>query len=117
MNKKEMFRSYMQQQKIKKNGKPIKPSVIDIYIKELGKLSDYMYEAGIIGKRIYSMESYEEICESIKKMRKAGSFEGKNKETQNRLNKALNYYEAFAAYAFKNEENAKEESVVKEKNI
>lgn len=104
MNKKEMFRNYMQKQKIKKSGKPIKPNLIELYIKELSKLSDYMYEAGVIEKRIYSMASYEEICESIKKIRRAEHFEGKNKDSENRLNKALNYYLDFASYAFKKEE-------------
>lgn len=95
MNKKEAFRRWLQGEKVMKSGKPIPEKTIEQYIKSISRLSDTMYENGVIKKRLYSMTEASEVETAIIDIKKSHMYINMNNESGNILHKALNEYVKF----------------------
>lgn len=95
MERKEAFKRWLQNEKSRRSGRPISEQVIKGYARELHRLSDIMYEKGVITKRLYSMNTYEEVKQAIKKIKEDETYEDINRTHKNNVHKALNYYERF----------------------
>lgn len=96
MQRREAFKRWLQNVRIKKTGKPIPINTIECYARSIHKLSDVMYEEGVITKRLYSMKDSDEVKGAIAKIKKQHSYLEMNEKSENTLHKALNYYTAFA---------------------
>lgn len=95
MQRREAFRRWLQSEKIKKTGKPIPEKTIISYTRGVHKLSDVMYETGIISKRLYSMNTPGEVEQAINRIKREHMYINMNEESENKLHKALNYYLKF----------------------
>lgn len=95
MERREEFKRWLQNERHKKSGKPIPGKIIDGYLKSIHKISDVMYETGVISKRLYSMKNVGEVQEAIGQIRSDRSYLTMNTESENMCHKALNYYMAF----------------------
>ncbi len=95
MNKKEAFRRWLQGEKVMKSGKPIPEKTIEQYIKSISRLSDTMYENGVIKKRLYSMTEASEVETAIIDIKKSHMYINMNNESGNILHKALGEYVKF----------------------
>ena len=95
MERREAFRRWLQTEKNKKTGKAIPEKTIESYMKGIHKISDEMYETGIISKRLYSMKDIEEVNEAVAKIKKQHTYLSLNEKSDNNLHKALNYYTKF----------------------
>lgn len=98
MERKEAFKRWLHNEKHKKSGKHIPEKTINNYIKGIHKVSDIMYETGVISKRLYSMSSINEIQGAIDQIRKDRTYLSLNTESENVYDKALNYYISFAEF-------------------
>ena len=65
MDRREQFKRWLQDIRIKKTGRPIPEKVIDGYLRNIHRVSDAMYEAGVISKRLYSMRTIEELRTAV----------------------------------------------------
>ncbi len=97
MNRKEAFRRWLQNEKVKKTGKAIPERIIESYIKEISYLSDTMYENGVINKRLYSMATTKEVDEAVAAIKRHHEYINMNQASDNRLHKALEQYLTFSA--------------------
>ncbi len=95
MERREEFKRWLQNERHKKSGKYIPEKVIDNYLRSIHKVSDVMYEAGIISKRLYSMKNVDEVQEAVNQIRKDRTYLTMNTESENMYHKALNYYVDF----------------------
>lgn len=110
MERREAFRRWLRTERIKKTGKPIPESTIDRYARSIHKLSDVMYQDGVISRRLYSMREVDEVKAAIAKIKKEHAYLAMNEESENTLHKALNYYTKFTEIMNeKKEEKAEEE--------
>lgn len=92
MERREEFKRWLQNERHKKTGKCIPGKMIDSYLKGIHKVSDIMYETGVISKRLYSMKSVDEVQEAVHLIRKDRTYLTMNTESENMYHKALNYY-------------------------
>lgn len=95
MDRREQFKRWLQDIRIKKSGKPIPESTINSYLRNVHRVSDAMYETGIISKRLYSMRTVEEISAAIKAIQKDETYRAMNAKHENMCQKALQYYLGF----------------------
>lgn len=95
MERREEFKRWLQNERHKKSGKPIPEKMIDGYLKSIHKISDVMYETGVISKRLYSMKSAGEVQEAVGQIRSNRGYLTMNTESENMCHKALNYYMTF----------------------
>lgn len=95
MERREEFKRWLQNERHKKSGKHIPEKTIDSYLKSIHKISDVMYETGVISKRLYSMKGIDEIEVALNQIRKDRTYLRMNTESENMYHKALNYYLSF----------------------
>ncbi|MBE6024198.1 MAG: DUF2400 domain-containing protein [Cellulosilyticum sp.] len=95
MDRREAFKRWLQNTRIKKSGKPIPEKVIDNYLKNIHRVSDAMYETGVISKRLYSMRTVEELTEAMRAIQKDRTYLTLNTKNENMCQKALQYYMTF----------------------
>ena len=95
MERREEFKRWLQNERHKKSGKYIPGKVIDSYLKSIHKVSEMMYETGVISKRLYSMRSVDEVQTAVNQIRKDRTYLTMNTESENMYHKALNYYVSF----------------------
>lgn len=95
MERREAFIRWLRNERSKKTGKPIPEKTIARYARNIHKLSDVMYENGIIDRRLYSMRETEEVSLAIAKIKKQQAYLTMNEESENSVHKALNYYTRF----------------------
>lgn len=95
MERREGFKRWLQTIRIKKTGKPIPEKTIEGYMRSIHRLSDAMYESGVISKRLYSMKEPEEVSEAISKIKKERLYLEMNISNENSVHKALDYYAEF----------------------
>ena len=96
MERREAFKRWLQDVRIKKTGKPIPTNTIERYARSIHKLSDAMYEEGVISKRLYSMRDIDEVRDAIAKIKRQHTYLEMNEKSENTLHKALNYYTTFS---------------------
>jgi len=96
MERREAFKRWLQDVRMKKTGKPIPTNTIESYARSIHKLSDLMYEEGVISKRLYSMRDTNEVKCAVAKIKRQHSYLETNEKSENSLHKALNYYTIFA---------------------
>ena len=96
MERREAFKRWLQNEKHKKSGKHIPEKTVNSYVKSIHKISDTMYQTGIISKRLYSIKDIDEIQEAVNQIRKNRMYLSLNTESENMYDKALNYYISFA---------------------
>lgn len=101
MDRREEFKRWLQNVRLKKSGKPIPEKVIEGYLRNIHRVSDAMYETGVISKRLYSMHSLEELNDAIKSIQKDRTYLTMNTKHENMCHKAIQYYVAFTEYANK----------------
>ena len=111
MERREAFIRWLRKERNKKTGKLIPEKTIERYARNIHKLSDVMYENGIIDRRLYSMRETEEVTSAIAKIKKEHIYLAMNEQSENSVHKALNYYTKFteAMNARKMDETKKEE--------
>lgn len=111
MERREAFIRWLRTERIKKTGKPIPEKTIERYARNIHKLSDVMYENGVIDRRLYSMRKTEEVTLAIAKIKKEQTYLTMNEQSENSVHKALNYYTRFTEEmnAKKMDETKKEE--------
>ena len=111
MERREAFIRWLRNERSKKTGKPIPEKTIERYARNIHKLSDVMYENGIIDRRLYSMRKTEEVTSAIAKIKKEHTYLTMNEQSENSVHKALNYYTRFTEEmnAKKSDEAKKEE--------
>ena len=95
MERREAFIRWLRNERIKKTGKPIPEKTIERYARNIHKLSDVMYENGVINRRLYSMRETEEVTRAIAKIKKEQVYLTMNEQSENSVHKALNYYTKF----------------------
>ena len=95
MDRREAFKRWLQTVRVKKSGKPIPEKVIESYLRNIHRVSDAMYETGVITKRLYSMRTVEELKEAIKAIQKDRTYLTMNTKNENMCQKALQYYVTF----------------------
>lgn len=95
MERREQFKRWLQNERIKKTGKPIPEKVIEGYLRNIHKVSNAMYEAKVISKRLYSMRTMEELKEAFTAIKENQTYLKMNMQSENMCQKALNYYLAF----------------------
>lgn len=95
MQRREAFKRWLQKERIKKTGKAIPEKTIIGYTRGIHKLSDVMYETGVISKRLYSMSSPGEVEQAISQIKKEHTYINMNEQSENKLHRALNYYLRF----------------------
>lgn len=95
MDRREQFKRWLQNVKTKKSGKPIPEKVIENYLRNIHRVSDAMYETGVISKRLYSMRTIEEVNEAVKAIQKDRTYLTMNTQYENMCQKAIQYYVAF----------------------
>lgn len=95
MDRREQFKRWLQDIRIKKSGKPIPEKVIESYLRNIHRVSDAMYEMGVINKRLYSMRTVEELNEAVKAIQKNRAYLTMNTQNENMCHKAIQYYVAF----------------------
>lgn len=95
MERREQFKRWLENERIKKSGKPIPEKVIEGYLRNIHKVSDVMYETGVISKRLYSMRTVEEVDEAVRAIKKDRTYLTMNTQSENMCQKALTYYVAF----------------------
>ena len=95
MERREEFKRWLQNERHKKSGKHIPGKVIDSYLKSIHKVSEMMYETGVISKRLYSMKNVDEVQIAVNHIRKDRTYLTMNTESENMYHKALNYYISF----------------------
>lgn len=95
MERREAFKRWLQSERNKKSGRPIPEKTIDGYLRSIHKVSDMMYETGVISKRLYSMKDAEEVKEAVSVIKKDRNFLNMNTASENMCQKALNYYSTF----------------------
>lgn len=95
MERREEFKRWLQNERHKKSGKHIPEKIIDSYLKSIHKISDVMYETGVISKRLYSMKDIDEIQTAVNQIRKDRTYLSMNTESENMYHKALNHYLSF----------------------
>lgn len=95
MERREAFKRWLQSERNKKSGRPIPEKTIDGYLRSIHKVSDVMYEMGIISKRLYSMKEADEVKEAVNAIKKDHTFLSMNAASENMCQKALNYYSTF----------------------
>lgn len=103
MDRREAFRRWLQNTRIKKSGKPIPEKVIEVYLKNIHRVSDAMYETGVISKRLYSMRTVDELREAVSAIQKDRTYLTMNTKNENMCQKALQYYMAFTEDSCKGE--------------
>ena len=92
MERREEFKRWLQNERHNKSEKHIPERIIDSYLKSVHKVSDAMYELGVISKRLYSMKSVEEVQAAVNQIRKDRTYLTMNTESGNMHHKALNHY-------------------------
>lgn len=95
MDRREQFKRWLQDIRIKKTGRPIPEKVIDGYLRNIHRVSDAMYEAGVISKRLYSMRTIEELRTAASAIQKNSMYRTMNAQHENMCEKALQYYLSF----------------------
>lgn len=95
MERREEFKRWLQNERHKRSGKPIPEKVIDGYLKSIHKVSNTMYEMGVISKRLYSMRTVEEVQDAVRHIRHDRNYLTMNTASENMCHKALDYYIAF----------------------
>lgn len=95
MDRREQFKRWLQDIRIKKTGRPIPEKVIDGYLRNIHRVSDAMYEAGVISKRLYSMRTIEELRTAVYAIQKDSMYRTMNAKHENMCEKALQYYLSF----------------------
>ena len=103
MDRREQFKRWLQNVKVKKSGKPIPEKVIEGYLRNIHRVSDAMYETGVISKRLYSMRTSEELNEAVKAIQKDRAYLTMNTKHENMCQKAIQYYVAFTEDANREE--------------
>ena len=103
MDRREQFKRWLQNVKVKKSGKPIPEKVIEGYLRNIHRVSDAMYETGVISKRLYSMRTSEELNEAVKAIQKDRAYLTMNMKHENMCQKAIQYYVAFTEDANREE--------------
>lgn len=96
MERREEFKRWLQNERHKKSGKHIPEKTIDSYLRGIHKISDTMYETGVISKRLYSMKGIDEVQAAVNQIRKDRTYLSMNTESENMYHKALNYYLSFS---------------------
>lgn len=95
MERREVFKRWLQNERHKKSGKHIPINTINNYIKSIHRISQVMYETGVISKRLYSMKNIDEVQVAVDKIRKNSTYLNLNTASENMYHKALNYYTSF----------------------
>lgn len=95
MDRREQFKRWLQNVRVKKSGKPIPEKMIESYLRNIHRVSDAMYETGVISKRLYSMRTLEELNEAVKVIQKDRTYLSMNTKHENMCQKAIQYYVAF----------------------
>lgn len=95
MDRREAFKRWLQTARVKKSGKPIPEKVIEGYLRNIHRVSDAMYQTGVIPKRLYSMRTVEELSEAVRAIQKDRTYLTMNTQNENMCQKALQYYVAF----------------------
>ena len=95
MDRREQFKRWLQNVRAKKTGKPIPEKVIENYLRSIHRVSDAMYETGVISKRLYSMRTAEELKKAVKAIQKDRTYLTMNTQYENMCQKAIQYYVAF----------------------
>lgn len=109
MERREAFKRWLLNVRIKKTGRSIPINTVEHYARSIHKLSDVMYEEGVIAKRLYSMKETDEVKLAIAKIKKERTYLDMNQKSENTIHKALNYYASFIE-----ETNAKKQDKPKE---
>ena len=104
MERREQFKRWLQNERMKKSGNPIPEKTIECYLRNVHKISDVMYESGVISKRLYSMRSVEEVNDAIKSISKDRTYLTMNTKSENTCDKALRYYAAFTQALYQEQE-------------
>ena len=104
MERREQFKRWLQNERMKKSGNPIPEKTIECYLRNVHKISDVMYESGVISKRLYSMRSVEEVNDAIKSISKDRTYLTMNTKSENTCDKALRYYAAFTQSLYQEQE-------------
>ncbi len=95
MERREAFRRWLQNETYKRSRRPIPEKLIDGYLRSIHKVSDVMYETGVISKRLYSMRDVEEVESAIRSIKHDRTYLTMNNKSENMCHKALDYYMAF----------------------
>ncbi|MEE1071011.1 MAG: hypothetical protein U0L26_01230 [Cellulosilyticum sp.] len=95
MDRREQFKRWLQNVKAKKSGRSISEKAIENYLRNIHRVSDAMYETGVISKRLYSMRSTEEVKEAVKAIQKDRTYLTMNTQYENMCQKAIQYYMKF----------------------
>ncbi len=95
MDRREQFKRWLQNVRIKKTGRPIPEKMIDGYLRNIHRVSDAMYESGVISKRLYSMRTIEELSTAVRAIEKDSMYRTMNVKHENMCQKALQYYLSF----------------------
>ena len=96
MERREAFKRWLQNERHKKSGKHIPEKTVNNYIKGIHKISDIMYETGVISKRLYSIKNIDEVQSAVDQIKKDRTYLSLNTESENMYDKALNHYVSFA---------------------
>ena len=81
MERREAFRRWLQNETYKRSRRPIPEKLIDGYLRSIHKVSDVMYETGVISKRLYSMRDVGRILRTFENKKECGG----NRQWQNTL--------------------------------
>lgn len=95
MERREAFRRWLQNEPYKRTRRPIPEKLIDGYLRSIHRVSDVMYETGVISKRLYSMRDVEEVEIAIQSIKHDCTYLTMNNKSENMCHKALDYYMAF----------------------
>ena len=95
MERREAFKRWLQNEKSNKFDKYISKNTIKSYTKGIHKISEVMYEAEIIDKRLYSINNIDEVQVAVEQIRQDDMYLNLNKISENMYHKALNYYTSF----------------------
>lgn len=95
MQRREAFKRWLQNERINKSGKLIPEERIDGYLKSVHRISNVMYETGVISTRLYSMRGIKEVQAAVSSIKHDRTYLTMNTKSENMYHKALEYYIAF----------------------